>query len=506
MKPTRQERVLLSVSIGVFVLAGVLLIAGIAFGADCENCKQRADGSWDCKRPTPESVVDGWRAVREKAPIFQKAHPAVCRIFVDRPIIKAGRRAIETTVGSGVLVWRGTKQATVLTVHHLFRDRGTTIRIVFPNGEKYEAQQVQSESDCDLGALTIPRPGVEPMVISEDAPPEPGDHVYLCGFDGKTGSYRQTPGTVKGYAAHEIPGGTSPRHDLVVVGQAVEGNSGGPIIDSKGELVAIIWGTDGRDSHGTYAAQIGAFFTSDKFIAPWRVTPWNAKTDQERIRAAAGAYAPPMAPVAPLAPPGSGIAGYDGEARRMAQEALNQSNRAITLVTDLSKDVAHAHDATTKVTEEAAEKSEETAKGLATLKTGLLGTVKGYVFGLFKTWGLGGLLGGGALGVVLFFVVRRYVGMKIAEYFDKLTDKTPWKWDDKYLDPMIWKAASIMSGKPVPEYANTPGVDPWGKPYPGQQQPPAPVQPSQPSVVQPSSPTNAELLTEIQKLKDKPAS
>jgi S1-C subfamily serine protease len=505
MRQEKKDRILLGITLGVFVLAGVLFMAAVAFGQDCV---QGADGSWDCKRPIAGLDIGGWRAARGKAPIFQKAHPAVCRIFVDRPVTKAGKRMIETCVGSGVLVWRGTEQAVVLTVHHLFRDRGTKIRVVFPNGEKYEAEQVQSESDPDLGALTIPRPGVEPMVISEDDPPRPGDRVFLCGFDGKTGNYRRTPGVVKGYSAHRTSSGFTPEHDLAVIGGAVEGNSGGPIVDEDGELVAIIWGTDGRMTYGSYANRIGTFLTSQKFVAPWadtdKITPWNAKTEREKIKAAAGAYAPPPAQIVPVAP---ATGSMDTVARQMAQDALNQiemmtpellkaKSQLDILMAASSQSNSRGIAAETKA-EEAVRIAEEASTGIATLKTGLLGTVKGYVFGLFKTWGLGGLLGGGILGVGIFFLLRRFLAMKMAEYFDKLTDKIPGTLDDKYLDPIVWKLASVISGKPVPEYANKPGFDPWGRPLPGQQPPP----PEQAVVPPAPSPTVAELQAQIDALK-----
>ncbi len=466
---------------GVGILI-VLLASVEALGIECEKCVNGI---------CPPQQPQGWQAPRLRAPrqsqpvvrqrqpvILQRAHPAVCQIFADRSIVMRGRRAVETCIGTGVLVWRGTKQATVLTVHHLFRQKATKVRVVFPNGEKYEAEQVYSEENPDLGVLTIPRPNIEPMVISEDSPPKRGDIITLCGFAGKTGRYIEVSGPVEGYGQHKTSSGKTPHQDLIIKVGAKEGNSGGPMLNSKGELVAITWGTDDRFSHGTYAGRIGVFLTSDRFIPPWgstdRITPWNARTEQEKIRAAARPRTSSPAQVVPIVPMvGNSV---DAVARGMAQDALNQSAKALDGVADLSKDVAQAHGVTT-------DKADETAEGLADLKGGLLGSIKGVMFGWLKSWGLSGLLGGGILGVVGFFILRKFLAMKLAEGFDKLTDMIPGTLDDKFLDPLVWKAASIVSGKPIPSHANTPGMDPWGNPYPGYQPPLRPT--SATSVVPP---------------------
>ena len=60
---------------------------------------------------------------------------------------------------------------------------------------------------------------------------------------------------------------------------------------------------------------------------------------------------------------------------------------------------------------------------------------------------------------------------------------------------MVYRAASLASGKPIPEYANKPGMDPYGKPYSTPQQPdPPPTQPA---------PNIAELVAKVAALEVK---
>ncbi len=483
MKAERRARALFWMTIGV-VLFSILLVSGEAFGADCANCKQRVDSSWDCKRPATGLNVGGWRAARGKAPIFQKAHPAVCRVFVDRGEFRCS--------GSGVLIWRGTKKAAILTVHHLFREKSNRVWVVFPNGEEYDVERVYSEEAPDLGVLVIPRPDVEPITISEDSPIEPGNSVVLHGYTGKEGHYNAMSGRVVGYGTHKLPDGTyTKRTDLVITGVALDGNSGGPILNTRGELVAITWGGGGKDrtSHGSYAGRIGTFLTSQKFVAPWgdtdKIAPWNAKTEREKIRASAGAYAPNSLPLGPVAPAGG--SGVDLTARSMAQDALNR-------VDVLSKEVSQAHGVVVGATEKAEEALDKMEESIGVLETGLLGKLKGYVFKLVGSWGLGGgLLATGVAGI-LFFLVRR-LGIKMAQGLDRVTDFIPGTLDDRLLDPLAYKIGAVLSGKPIPEYAHTPGLDPWGRPYPGQQQ----AATAQQSAA--SSPTVVELQAQIDALK-----
>jgi len=494
-----KRKIYLVVAMGVAIAFSVLLDP--AFG---QNCIRKSDGTFDCNNCNTQKqgvnprwqVVRPDRVVRPGQPVA-RAHPAVCRIFADRAVTHGGRKAVETSVGSGVLVWRGTKKGLVLTVHHLFRQKPTRVIVEFPDGQRYEAEQVQTEDDPDLGALTIPRPDIEPMQISEDAPPRQGDRVTLCGFDGATKSYSLVAGTVLGYTSHKNSDGAwTSNSDLLMTGGAKEGNSGGPIIDARGELVAILWGTDDVTSRGSYAGRICQFLTSDKFVPPWgdsKIAPWNARTEQESIRSQAAIEQERIRSDAlsriplPTIPAVANAGTVDMVAQRMAQDALYQVDTLEKRVGSIEEFTGSTLKVIDRKAQDAVDQTKKTAEGLGTLETGLLSKVKAYTFGLVKSWGFGGgLIMTGVFGLA-FFLIRRQ-GMLLAQFVDKVTDIIPGNWDDKILDPLAYKLAGIISGKPIPDYAHTPGLDPWGRPYDpwgrpytGQQSPPPPVQPQAPS-------------------------
>jgi len=313
------------------------------------------------------------------------------------------------------------------------------------------------------------------------------------------------PGIVEGYTQS----GDGRHSDIVITGVAREGDSGGPILNAQGELIGVIWGQDGTSSRGAFNGRVCQFVATEKYSLPWtdKLTPWNARTEQEKIRAQsqieqekmrvdAGAYdrtplpvPPPQLPFGPPVPM-EGMVMVDSTAREMAREAMNRIDKLIAEMEAVDKDTDAAIGTTTQAATKAAEaaakaveKADETAEELTSVKGGILATVKTYTWDLLKAWGMpGGIVFAGLFGLA-FFLIRQQ-GMRLAQAFDKLTDMIPGNWDDKILDPLMYKLAGKLSGKPIPTYANTPGMDPWGNWYPGQQPqtPPPPIQPDTPQV------------------------
>ena len=546
---------------GGIIMLLMVLICGWAIDA-YGQCVQKPDGSWDCNKPQNQLNVGGWsadweckdglcfppgsnqrnatalkdwRTVRTQFPvdtkrpsrtprnrlpakISQKVRLATCKIIAERPGVREGQQTIERNIGSGILILRGVKHGLVLTVGHLFREKPQRVVVEFLNGEKFEATRIQTNMNGpDLGVVQIPRPNTEPVDVDLTGFAAVGDPIVLCGYP-KGGEFRAFGGILRQYMQTNRTDGTfTDYNQMEVDSDAPGGLSGGPMINAEGEVTGIIWGDGAGDNsgnaYGTYSVRLCQFLTSDIQL-PWteRIAPWNAKTQQAKIQSAAIVKAAEVAanasvasaqvrasqpaqrlPMIQAAPPVT-QAGMDMVARQMAQDALNQ-------VGSLSARVDAAHDEATGAlvaTKDVAEKADGVAAGLTALEGGMFGKIRTHVIGLVKSWIPGGLLGGGIIGIGLFFLIRKFVAMQLAALIDKITDKTPWGWDDKFIDPLVWKAASVVSGKPVPKYANDPGMDPYGRPIPD-------YQPQAAAVVTPPPPTakEAELQAQIDVLKAK---
>ena len=178
------------------------------------------------------------------------SHPAVARIV----------NATDNTInhGSGTLIAAAAdddgKAGFVLTCAHLFREAVGEVTVSFPDGGSYRAKLLGVDRQWDLAVLRIARPQAAAIAIAADAP-RPGQWLKSCGY-GRDGRYWCNRGQVRGYVRTE---GTQSCETLEISGTARQGDSGGPIFNERGELVAVLWGTNGQIVGGTYCGRIRLF-------------------------------------------------------------------------------------------------------------------------------------------------------------------------------------------------------------------------------------------------------
>jgi hypothetical protein len=164
------------------------------------------------------------------------AHPATARIVAQQPR--------ERWIGSGTLVHKDKSQGIVLTCDHVAKFGAVTV--LFPDGSRYEARRIGRDMAHDLTALVIAPPAAEPVAIAT-AWPRVGEPVTVAGY-GPDGTYRAHTG--RGVPTHET---------LEISGGVREGDSGGPMLNARGELVGVIWGTNGRVTGGAYCGRVRKF-------------------------------------------------------------------------------------------------------------------------------------------------------------------------------------------------------------------------------------------------------
>jgi serine protease Do len=140
--------------------------------------------------------------------------------------------------GAGVLVGDGL----VLTNHHVAR-HSRFLQVELDNDEVFDARVVASDPSVDLALLEIPVNGHKAAVISTESP-RPGEMVFAFGHpwgqrNVLTGGVLSAVTSVRGRKG-EVP---VLRADV----QLAPGNSGGPLINSAGEVIglnAMIFGGD----------------------------------------------------------------------------------------------------------------------------------------------------------------------------------------------------------------------------------------------------------------------
>lgn len=203
-------------------------------------------GCWLLGMATLQSLASA-QCVPDRCSPASVPHAAVARVV---NVTADGSRHY----GSGTLVHKDGKQGIVLSCAHLFRSGTGNVLITFPDGRAYQANLAAVDHAWDLAALSIAAPGASQVKIAEDHP-RPGDPLRSCGY-GADGRYWCNQGRALGYAK---AGTTSTYETLWLSGHARDGDSGGPVFNQRGELVAVVWGTDGRTVGGTYCGRIRRF-------------------------------------------------------------------------------------------------------------------------------------------------------------------------------------------------------------------------------------------------------
>ena len=174
-------------------------------------------------------------------------HPAIARIIVPE---KDG-----VSYGSGTLVDVRDDYGLVITNWHVVRDASGAISVLFPDGFSSRADVVKVDKDWDLAALSIRKPAAAPLPMTA-APPQVGERMMIAGYG--SGDFRAAAGKCLGY---ESPEQGLPLELVEIDAEARHGDSGGPILNERGEVAGVLFGTNGT-THGSYGGRVITFLSS----------------------------------------------------------------------------------------------------------------------------------------------------------------------------------------------------------------------------------------------------
>jgi hypothetical protein len=155
--------------------------------------------------------------------------------------------------GSGSLVAVNESSGLVLTNWHVVRDVAGPIVVYFPDGFFSVAYLLRTDRDWDLAALAIRRPNVQPVAIATDAPRR-GEQLTIAGYG--SGPYRAVTGQCTQYLS---PGENQPFEMIELSVGARNGDSGGPIFNSRGELAGVLFGSAFGRTSGAYCGRLRWF-------------------------------------------------------------------------------------------------------------------------------------------------------------------------------------------------------------------------------------------------------
>jgi S1-C subfamily serine protease len=155
------------------------------------------------------------------------------------------------TQGSGWVVRPG---LVATNAHVIAGHEGT--RLFAPNGQSLSAQPVYVDSDNDIALLRVR--GLEAARLATRARTGESIPVALLGYprNGPLTAVAGTAGRPRTVLSPDAYGrGTGPRVVVPLRGGVQPGDSGGPVVDRRGRVVAMIFGGT-RDGDGGYAVPV----------------------------------------------------------------------------------------------------------------------------------------------------------------------------------------------------------------------------------------------------------
>jgi putative serine protease PepD len=213
------------------VAASLLLGAGAGAGT---ALALNDGGTTTVERVTAASPATESAAVRSTNEltvneIYRRARAGVVDIIVTRPGAKAE--------GSGFVV---DKRGDILTNEHVVNGGGS-IQVRFSNGRKASARVVGQDRSSDIAVirLSVPASQLQPLTFGDSSKVQVGDGVVAIGSPfGLSGSV--TTGIVSALdRSITAPNRYTITGAIQTDAPINRGNSGGPLLDSRGEVIGV---------------------------------------------------------------------------------------------------------------------------------------------------------------------------------------------------------------------------------------------------------------------------
>ncbi|MBQ1278692.1 MAG: trypsin-like peptidase domain-containing protein [Thermoguttaceae bacterium] len=169
---------------------------------------------------------------------------------VDAALGPTRRRVVEK--GSGAIVADSLGTRYVLTAAHIFRDGRGQITAQSLDGRIFPARLILASEECDVALLRVDLARDVPALAISSSWPRQGETVWRAGF-GPDEKLQELAGVVKGYVKTDR---YATYETLKIDGPARQGDSGGPVYNASGEIVGVVWGTDGSDAYATYCGRV----------------------------------------------------------------------------------------------------------------------------------------------------------------------------------------------------------------------------------------------------------
>ena len=217
----------------VGALAG-LLHANAAGEGSMQHLVSGPLGSFNLSETSAAPAYDAEE--QENIAVYKRALPSVVNItstavaydFFYRPVPQQGQ-------GSGFILDR---QGHILTNNHVV-ENAQLVEVTLSNKKKYKAQVIGVDTSHDLALLQIQNvPDLQPATLADSRGIQVGQRVYAIGNPfGFSGT--MTRGIISALRSVATPNGSKIDNAIQTDASVNPGNSGGPLLNSHGEVIGI---------------------------------------------------------------------------------------------------------------------------------------------------------------------------------------------------------------------------------------------------------------------------
>jgi serine protease DegQ len=206
-------------------------------------------GGVEGKAGVPVPIVGQASGLPTLAPTLKKIAPAVVTIEVKGPAVPETRSLSKTrresrrhvgfepsvhSLGSGVVF--DAQQGLIITNHHVI-DRAYEITVTLADGRDLRAKRLGGDPDTDVAVIKVQPDNLTAMPFGDSDQLEVGDFVLAIGNPFQIGQ-TVTSGIVSGLRRSNV--GVERYEDFIQTDAAIyPGNSGGALINLRGDLVGI---------------------------------------------------------------------------------------------------------------------------------------------------------------------------------------------------------------------------------------------------------------------------